>query len=166
MKTRTTMILAALAVVIAATAATARPGKGAGCHDGPAGRGERLEAMLDLSESQAAAVRTLREERREAGADRRKAIMKLEHQIRGQMLEDDPDQGELTKLLRRVGELKTEQKVDRMRMRLKIREILTEEQRDRLLLKRGKHGKHGKRGGGHRCGGAERCGPGPDFEAR
>jgi Spy/CpxP family protein refolding chaperone len=164
MKTRTLTLLI-LALTTAASLACARPGgrdAGApGPGDGP-GRFPALCERLGLSEDQQAAIDKIREESREAGTDTRKQIVRLRNDLEGLMLEDEPDAGEVEKLVRRIGELRTEQQVRRLQTRLAIRAQLTDEQRDRLIALRGARGHgHGDRGFDRGCRGPARDGRGP-----
>lgn len=146
MKTLRKLTLATLLLtLVAALPAIAQPGSGRGgpAGDGPRGDGfrdggfgPRLEKILDLTEEQKEAIGSLREKQRGSALEQRKELMKLRHEIRGLMLEDEPDAGALEKLVRQAGALKTEMQVARTRHRLEVRKLLTDEQRDELLLHR------------------------------
>jgi len=168
---RKTLLLALLLALATALPAAARPGggphgdgpRGDGRRgDGPRGEGSgpRWERMLDLSEEQSAELDALRTEHRGQAVESRKELRRLRHEIEGLMMDDAPDAGALEKLIRKAGELKTGMKVQGMKHRLEMREVLTDVQRDRLLLMKPGHGKrgfHGPRGDGP---GRDRCGRG------
>ncbi len=149
MKTKT--ILALTLILLAATALPALAQCGHAPRDGEAPRFERMTRMLDLSEAQQAAIKKIREESRDEGLQTRKQIMRLRHELQGLMLEDDPDAGEAGKLIKRIGELKSEQQVRRMETRLAVRAELTDEQRDKMMAMQGKK-KRGRGGPGRRSG--------------
>jgi len=149
MKTRIPIIAAA--ILVAAAAASAQPGRAPRDRGDQAGP-DRMLARLDLSESQAAAIAKIRDEARERGRDTRKEILRLRHELQGIMMQDTPDAAAAQRLVEKMGALRTEQQVRRLQTRLAIRELLTPEQRDRLPLPgdgpRGRGGR-GPRGGHH-----------------
>jgi len=153
MKTRNIILLAAALTLAAASLAVAKPGARAACAQAPAcGPGqmkERIFEKLDLSEAQQEAIDKIRTESRESGVETRKRIMRLQNELEGLMLQDEPDAGEVEKLVREIGELKTEQRVRRALTRLEVREQLTDEQRDKMLACKGDRGPRlGRRGQG------------------
>lgn len=165
MKTRKALIITSLlvAVMLIATAASAQQGYGkrgqAGrqanqdCFRGPGGG--RMLQFLDLSEDQQAAVDKLREGRQDIRVVHRKEMMRLRNELEGLMLQDEPDAAKARKLITRMGEMRTEMKVQAMEHRLEIRKLLTDEQRDQLIAH---EGKSGGRGEGRRHGGGRGCG--------
>lgn len=171
MTTRKTIIPLTVALVaILATAALAqgpgpRRGRGPAQEDGFP-RLERLAARLDLTEDQVQAAQELREQGRAAGVERRKAIMRLQHDLQGEMLKDDPSAAKVAELTRKIGDLKTAAQVQRAENRLAFRKLLTPEQRDKMLASGpgrghgpGRHGGPGARDGGGGCDGGC-CGKG------
>jgi len=163
MKTLRILTLTALLVGLAAAAASARPGprgdapRGDGFGPGRDG-GPRWERLLDLTDEQKASLEALRESHRSEAVAQRKELAKLRHEIEGLMMEDEPDAGRLEKLIRKAGDLKTEMRVQGVKHRLEMRELLTAEQRDRLLLMKARGGE-GRRA--PRAGGPDGCGPAP-----
>lgn len=147
-------------VAIAGGAALAQPGGGMRAGDPQGEVGCRLE-WLDLTDGQKAEIEKLREEAHEARPEAEKRMRRLEHELHGEMLKDDPDAENMRDLVRKIGQLRTERQLSHLNLRLAIREQLTPEQRDRLLL----HGPAGP-GAHHGCGhgrgmGAEMgCAPG------
>ena len=163
MKNRT-LTLTMLCILLAAATAFAQPGpgRGAAC-DGPAAGPvphlERMAERLGLSEAQTEAIRAIQDKSREQGSETRKQILRLRNELEGLMLQDAPDAGAAAKLIRRIGELRTEQQVRRMETRLAVRAQLTEEQRERMPMMghQGRSG-HGGRGGRGDCGDRGGCG--------
>ncbi len=146
MNKRTILTSIAILAALAATA-LAQPGGGRGGPDDME-LGPRMARMLDLSEEQAAAMKALREEGRDEVRTARKELRRLRHDLKGLMLDDDPSADDVRDLTRRIGDLRTDMQVRRAEMRLKMREILTEEQRDRLMTMRERRG-GGRFGGRH-----------------
>jgi len=122
---------------------------------------------LELSEKQADQLKDLRERGRSQMVDLRKEMMRVKNEIRGEMLEDNPDMDTLKKLTAKKGGIRTEMEIARLEHRLAMRKILTEEQRDKLMMHRsrggrGDSGAHGHGFGHERTGhghGARRGGP-------
>ncbi len=149
-----TIILASAGL---ATAQGSRHGKSMGqgrsCGDGDFGPGHRVEMMakvLDLSEEQLATIKTIHEESRKDGVEKRKELMILRNELQGEMLKDSPSEKTVLGLNDKMGALKTEMKALRLKTRLAVREELTAEQRDQMLMMGGRGGKGGSRGhGGH-----------------
>ncbi len=184
------VVIAAVALVLAGTALAQGPGGRAGCGmepmacgvgpgggagmtcaqpcAGPRGKG-RLTERLDLSDEQQEAITAIREKHHQASLELRKDIMRLRHELEGEWLKDEPAQDRALELVAEIGELKTTMQVNRTKMRLAIREQLTPQQRDKMMLMRqaqrkgggpqgqprsGRwHGRgHGKHGSGFGCG--------------
>lgn len=157
MMTRKLVTLTLAALLLTAAAVSAQPGRGRGCDDdGPGLLNKRLAERLDLTDDQKESLEKLREERRDAMGDLRKQMRKLRHELQGQMLEDDPSEDAVVELTRRIGALRTDMQVERAKGRLALREVLTEDQRDELMMMR----KRGGGRGGPRGGGQGRFGPG------
>ncbi|MBM3319012.1 MAG: Spy/CpxP family protein refolding chaperone, partial [Candidatus Eisenbacteria bacterium] len=103
--------------------------------------GLRGARMLDLSEQQVEAIRKLRDEGRKAGTALQKEMLRLRHELRGEMIKDEPALARAQELTRRIGELRTQFQEKRLEQRLAARKVLTAEQRDRLLLQRSEGGR-------------------------
>lgn len=144
----------ALALSGAGTAALAQRG-GWRADEPRVPRQERMAKYLELSEEQIASMEELREQGRSEMADMRKEMMRVQNDIRGEMLADNPDINTLKKLTAKRGEIRTTMEIARLTHRLAMREILTEEQRDKLMMFRGPEGRggFGERGRGFRRGG-------------
>ncbi|MBU8871035.1 MAG: Spy/CpxP family protein refolding chaperone [Gemmatimonadales bacterium] len=136
-------------------------GRGMGpqnCLDGGPGfrsefRMERMAARLDLTEDQVEAITKIREDGRTENLEIQKQTLRLRNELRGEMLKDDPSQKTVLDLNSKLGQLRTERQANRLENRLAVREQLTPEQRDRMLLmgdfgKMGRGGQKGFRGAG------------------
>lgn len=130
--------LAALCLVLGlAAAAAAQPGRGpgAGRGEGP-GRGERMGRLwerLDLTPDQREQLGKLREAGRAEGLALRKDLLRLRHELRGEMLKDAPEGKVVEQFAVRIGEAQGKLQAHHLRQRLAMRGLLTPEQRDRLL---------------------------------
>jgi Spy/CpxP family protein refolding chaperone len=156
MNTRTIKLLSLtlILMLVAGMALAQSQGKGMkarrGGQDGP-GKGMRLEMMtkrLDLTDEQKESITALHEKGREEGLEIRKALMRLRHELEGELMKDDPSEKTLLSLNEKIGDLKTEMQANRLKTRLAVREELTPEQRDKMLVmgQKAKHGKQGKKG--------------------
>lgn len=106
--------------------------------------GPRMMKALDLTEAQAEQIEAFRQDNRTELRGKHKDLMRLQHELRGLMLEDDVDESKVLGLTRKVGEMRTELQVARTAMRLKVREVLTEEQRDKMMMMKHRRGGRGK----------------------
>lgn len=165
--------LAVMVVLVAGLALAQGPGQGKGRGMGmkadregsfSRGEGHGLEMMakrLDLSDTQMEEIKTLAEAGRSQGLSARRELMQLRNELEGEMLKNAPSEKTVLSLNEKIGNLKTEMKANRLKTRLAIREVLTPEQRDKMLVMgpRGREGRHGHRGPGDREG-RFGCGPG------
>lgn len=145
-----------------ATAQGPRHGKGMnqggqrGFHgDNNFGSGHRVEMMakrLELSEEQLTTITKIHEDSRKDGLEKRKELMRLRNELRGEMLKDDPSEKDVLAINSKMGSLKTEMKALRLKTRLAVREELTAEQRDQMLMMGGQGGMGGHGGKGGRMG--------------
>jgi len=162
-----TLALAALTIASVAGAADARPrrgncavaagaggpgtggfGGGARC-DGPRAelRAERMAQILDLTEQQQADIEQLREQHREKVGDTRREIQKLRLEMGLLRLEDQPDKTKMERIVRRMGELKTDIQLERLDHRFEMRKLLTPEQIEKFDRMRPMRGRDGMRCG-------------------
>ena len=124
----------------------------------------RLTARLDLSDEQVKAVSELQEQSRQKNQALRKDMLRLRNELKGELLKDTPDAKAAKGLVAKIGDLRTQMQQNRMETRLAVRQQLTPEQRDKMLLMgegRGGRGGHEGRGGGRghgRHGGQRGCG--------
>jgi Spy/CpxP family protein refolding chaperone len=160
--TKRSAALAALCLIMGlAAAAAAQPGRGpdGGRGDGfgpDGGRGDgfgpgahmgRLWERLDLTPEQRDKMAKLRETGQAEGLALRKDLMRLRHELRGEMLKDAPEGRAVEQFAARIGELQGKLQAHRLRQRLALRALLTPEQRDRLLLLEAQRGPRGDRSG-------------------
>lgn len=138
-------------VILAAGAALAQgPGQGAGmgarkgAGKGEGFRLERLAAHLDLTAEQQEAIGSLHEQNRTQAIPLRKKMMRLRNELKGEMLKDSPSSKTVLSLNEKIGQLKTQLKANRLKTQLAVREQLTPEQRDQMLLMKD-HGPRGDR---------------------
>jgi Spy/CpxP family protein refolding chaperone len=104
-----------------------------------------LAGRLDLTDDQKAEIEKMRDADREKVVSLRKELMRAHHDLRGEMMKDDPDAAKARKLTEKIGELRTDMQLLHLEHRLAVRRILTPEQQDRLILM-------GQRRGGFREG--------------
>jgi len=123
------------------------------------GHGIQLEAMfsrLELNEEQQAAITKIHDDAQAKHLENRKEMMRLRNELEGELLKDEPDEKAALELTEKIGDLRTVQQQDRLAVELAVREQLTPEQRDKMLLMHGGHGRgngrgHGGRHQGHGC---------------
>lgn len=151
MKRTTLIILSTMLLVALAASAVAQPERG------PRGlradresfepgemRLERMAERLNLTVEQREKIADLQTSSREQAVDLRKQMARLQNELRGEMLEDEPDERTVVQLHEKLGEIRTKLQVNRARTRLAIREQLTPEQRDRMMLQRGSWSDRGR----------------------
>ena len=169
MKTSKILTLTVVIVALMATATLAETGRGHKARRAPMAlatdadsdaRLDRLAEQLDLTDTQKSAIEALRETSREQCRGLRKDLARLQNELQGEMLKDEPSESVVVDLTKRMGAVRTELAVNRAKTRLAVREQLTEEQRDQMMLM----DKHGGRGGRRDAGrtqdggsGAGRC---------
>lgn len=156
----TAAAVATILIVGAGMAMAQGSGRGKCAHqgDGGFGPGHRMEMMaerLELTEEQQATITKLHEDASAAQLESRKEIMRLENELEGELMKDEPGTKTVAGLVEKIGDLRTQQQQTRMATRLAVREQLTPEQQDKMLMvhKGGRgHGRHGKgMSRGHGC---------------
>ena len=120
------------------------PGQGQGWHDG-GDRWQRVADRLDLSDEQKTTIAEIRKQAEAKNLPLRKQVMQLQNDLRGEMLKDAPTVDTITKLVGKIGDLRTQMQTNRIKAQLDVRKQLTPEQRDKMLLMGG----HGPRSGRH-----------------
>ena len=156
-KNQVFLFLAVLVLLFAAAALAQGPGDGPGRRNGHGGgfgpafgsehRLEMLTEKLELTPEQTDAIGKIMEAGRQQGVDLYKEMMRLQNELEGEMLKDEPSQETVLGLVKKAGDLRTEIQSQRMKSRLEVREQLTPEQRDKMLMMKGQAGKgHGRRG--------------------
>jgi|SaaInl4_150m_RNA_FD_contig_101_350964_length_776_multi_4_in_0_out_0_2 Spy/CpxP family protein refolding chaperone len=87
-----------------------------------------MQEKMDLTEDQFAKITKLKATMKmDCGTDK-KEIAILKNKLEGIMLQDSPDVKAAEKLIREMGELRIEKKVEKMKMKMAMRSILTDEQ--------------------------------------
>ena len=146
------LIFAAAALAQGPQGSQGRFGKGQGQGFGPEERLEMLAEKLELTPDQVSAIEGIRDAGREKGLSLRKDMMRLRNELEGEMLKDTPSEKSVLGLVEKIGSVRTEMETNRTTDRLEIRQLLTPEQRDKMLVLRD--------GRGHRRGRGEGRGPG------
>jgi Spy/CpxP family protein refolding chaperone len=140
---RTAIIgLCALAVSGAVTAAYAQRGARLN-QDVQRPRLERFADELGLSQEQMDQLKELREQGFSQMADFRKDMARVDNEMRGEMLKDNPSADVMRKLVAKRSDLRGKMEMMRIEHRLAMRDILTEEQRDKMMMFRGRGGRGG-----------------------
>jgi len=139
--------IVALALVVSETAAWGGLGRG-----GPAGRGgrcggafcmgpegagfdiERMAARLDLAAEQKEMIEKIRSADEKKLLSLHKEMMLARHDLRGEMMKDEPDASKVKKIAEKMGGIRTSLQIARLESRIAVRKILTPEQRDKMLL--------------------------------
>ncbi len=112
-------------------------------------RWERRADHLQLTEEQRAAIAEIREKGRKEKLALRKQMLRLQNELQGELLADEPSEAKVRELVAKQGEIRTQLQQNRLSQKLAIRKLLTAEQRDQLLLReanRRPHGRHGRSG--------------------
>ena len=164
---RTLAVLGITVLVLGAASLALAQGHGMGQGHGKGkgqgiGHGMPMQAMLtrlDLNEEQQAAIEKIHEEAQAKQQETRKDLMRLRNELEGELLKDEPNEKTALELTGRIGELRTTQQQNRLATRLAVRELLTPEQRDKMLLMHDRHGRGGRHQGhmgrhggrGHGC---------------
>ncbi len=102
--------------------------------DGPGMRLERMANRLDLSDDQQEAIAKLQGDARAASLGLRKEMMVLRHAMKGEMMKDEPNKKNVLGIADDLGDLRKQMQVNRLETRLAVRELLTPEQRDKMLF--------------------------------
>jgi Spy/CpxP family protein refolding chaperone len=110
---------------------------------------ERLAEKLELSAEQVAQIKALREEGEAERIELKKQLMQLRNEFEGEMLKPELNERSLKSLTQQMGEVRTKMHLLRLESRLAMREVLTDEQWDKLLTSRKGPGQ-GHRGRGPR----------------
>jgi Spy/CpxP family protein refolding chaperone len=153
--TKKMMTLTAAAAILLLAGSQALAQRGGGPHQrcgwgeggfGPEARVERMAEALDLTEEQQQGIAAIQEKGRAANRELGKQLKRLENQLEGEMLKDDPSEKTVLELTRKMGDLRTEMRTNRVSNRFAVRALLTPEQRDKMLTLGARHGR------GHGCG--------------
>ena len=152
--------LTLIAALLISVAAMAQPRGPRGPEDGRGMRHERMMAMLDLSEEQAAKIADLHLAMRKKMMTHRAEIQKLHTELKLIETADNFDRNKADGLIKDIEKLRTEMMTARVLHHQDVRSLLTDEQKQRfdmhMLSGRG----NGVKGGRGACG-AGPCGAGP-----
>ncbi len=171
-----TVLITMVSILLVSTTLFAMPGKGhcggpmggGPMNCGPGGDMEQcitiMQEKMDLSEDQVAKITEIKSGMKMDCGKAKKEMAILKNKLEGVMLQDNPDVNKAEKLIREIGKLKTEKHVNKMKMRMAVRSILTEDQRMKMCGpmmgcdKKGHGGNMGcdKKGKGHH-GAKKRC---------
>jgi len=141
-------------------------GMGLGQEDGfgPGHRMEMMVAHLELTDDQKASIEKIHADAQAQRLQTRKEMMRLRNELEGELMKDDANEKTVLDLAGKIGDLRTAQQKNGLSNRLAVRQQLTPEQRDKMLMMHagGKHGggrghgRHGNegfgRGHGRGCG--------------
>jgi Spy/CpxP family protein refolding chaperone len=108
---------------------------------------ERLADVLELSQDQIDRLEELRDQGFSQMADLRKEMARVDNDMRGEMLKDNPSEAALKKLVAKRSDIRGEMEMMQLEHRLAMRDILTQEQRDKLMMLRGSGRGRGAWGG-------------------
>ncbi len=115
---------------------------------GPGMGGQRMAECLGLTEEQQTAIADIRSKTCDANIELRKENQRLQNQLEGELLQENPSEKKVLELAAQIDEARAELHANRLKMRLAVRQQLTPEQRDKMLVMRDKF-KKGSRRGGH-----------------
>jgi Spy/CpxP family protein refolding chaperone len=149
------LITALTLVAVLATVALAQQGHGRRapradreCR-GPEARLEYMAEVLELTEEQQASIETIHEAAREEKVELKKSMARLRNEMEGEMLKDSPSEKTLIDLTEKLGAIRTEMNVLKVKTRIAVRALLTEDQQDQMMLMQRRHGRKDGRGRGH-----------------
>ena len=167
------LIIALLTLTLIAAAAYAQPGSGRGqgqgqgrfadqdWQPGPEMRLERMARVLELTDEQKTAIGDLMDKHHDEQQALRVEMMRLRTELKGEMLKDEPSEKTVVALAGKMGELRTQKQVLRLKHQLAVRAQLTDAQQDQwLLMGPGGKGRGGRHGRGDGPGQGGRRGPG------
>jgi Spy/CpxP family protein refolding chaperone len=101
---------------------------------------------MGLTEDQQKAIAKIREDAEATRLPQIKEMMRLRTEMQSELLKDQPDQAAVHNLAQQMGDLRTQMQIKILDQRMAIRNLLTPEQRDRMLMmRRGGQGMNGRR---------------------
>ncbi|MCG8606606.1 Spy/CpxP family protein refolding chaperone [bacterium] len=107
-------------------------GRGGGLHQGSLGNIERFSEELGLSDEQVASIKEARFATQKQGIELRSKIKIAQLELKELMQQESVDENEVKRQVEKVGDLRTNQMQNRVQSQLKVRAILTAEQRSKL----------------------------------
>ncbi|MCK5379905.1 MAG: periplasmic heavy metal sensor [Candidatus Latescibacteria bacterium] len=149
MRTKIGLAIAALFVIGIAATAFAQPMRGGGRMPhaaGPKAEKGRMGVTPPLTTEQTEKISALRIDHQKGTIDLRADLQKKQLDLRTLMLPAKPNEQKIHAVIEEMGALKTQLRKQRVSHGLKVRELLTPEQRaSRKALGFGLDGRHGKR---------------------
>jgi Spy/CpxP family protein refolding chaperone len=109
------------------------PGPRGDSDDGPRFL-DRWGDRLELTDEQRQSMRDFFQASQVEARATRKEMMRLQHELRGVMLQDEPDAKAAQGLIEKIGSLRTQQEIKRFAHRMSMRSMLTPEQREKLPM--------------------------------
>ncbi len=103
---------------------------------------EHIASLLDLDAETEAAVSAIVEETRDDGHALHDAIRNNRHALHDLLSQDTPDEAAVMAQIEALGEAETDAHKHRARTMLRIRALLTPEQRAQMMAMRGEHREH------------------------
>jgi len=98
----------------------------------------RCMQMLEqfgLNDVQRVSVQRICEDVRGQMIQMRKDLMSVRNELRGELMQDNPSPDDVRELVNRAGGIQTSMRLAQVECLLKVREILTPEQRDQLMMR-------------------------------
>ena len=94
----------------------------------------RMARRLELTDAQQDAIAKIFEAGRARDLPLRKQARLLRHDLQGEMMKDDPSEKTVLALSKQAGDLRSQLQAGRLLDRLAMRKLLTEDQRDKLMM--------------------------------
>jgi len=128
-------------------------GPGTGCGMGPCGAGGAALANLNLSDEQAVKIQALRETHLKDIAPIQDQLFSARNELRLLWNQPNPDAGQIAEMQQKMDDLRSQLRQEVTQHLLKVRGLLTTEQKARLVvvgpgMGRGMGGGHGRDGAG------------------
>lgn len=100
----------------------------------------RMARRLELTDAQQDAIGKIFDAGRARDLPLRKQVRLLQHDLQGEMMKDSPSEKSVLALSKQVGDLRSQLQAGRLLDRLAMRKLLTEDQRDKLMMGGGRGG--------------------------
>jgi Spy/CpxP family protein refolding chaperone len=100
---------------------------------------------LGLTEEQRASIAKIREDAEAARTPMAQQMMQLRTEMRAELLKDQPDMATVHRLAQQMGDLRTQMQVQTLDQRMAIRNVLTPEQREKVMMNRSSQRMNGRR---------------------
>ena len=93
----------------------------------------KMAERLDLTDDQVKQFEQIQEGNVEKRGTFRKELRRLRHELEGVMMDDNPDVGQVRQLAEKIGAVHTSMQINMLETRLALRNVLTDEQRDKFV---------------------------------